>query len=323
MIKLFTKRYRHIDICKGIMIYLVVVGHSISGTSDLHVCIYWFHMSAFLILSGLFVHNKGTLKADIKNRFMRLIVPYMFFSILLGSIARDGSICKQMIGTLMGANGNITYFTFPYYFLTILFVASSILLCIQSLQLKGKNVALLIITLYAITHLMANTISDSILGWIPWNIDIAIFAIVYLYIGNKLSDVIVNIWGGHVFVVLSFVLVILYNAGIFHYQFDLKHHSWHWGLDIVIPIIFLMALLQLSYWINKIGYINTVFSYYGKASMCIMLLHPLFMYINKMLLHQYDINVWIASLINVIQCCLVFIVLSKYKFSRIVLGERL
>lgn len=189
-------RYEFIDICKGILIYLVVAGHAMPSYTWSNICIFWFHMPAFFIISGLFIHNKGALGDNIMHRAKRILIPYIFFSLVLGTVARDGNIAKQLVGTLIGANGNITSYTFPYYFLSVIFVATAVLLLVKSLRMKAWAEAIFMTTLYVVTHLAASLVPDSVLGWIPWNLDIALFAATYLYIGCSLKQYFTSIRGG-------------------------------------------------------------------------------------------------------------------------------
>ena len=77
------QRLSWLDITKGFLMILVVIGHY-PGELDfpLSKYIYWFHMPAFFISSGMFFKpaiKKGLLKSTIHKRFMQLIVPYLFF----------------------------------------------------------------------------------------------------------------------------------------------------------------------------------------------------------------------------------------------------
>lgn len=315
-------RYDFIDICKSILIYFVVLGHSMPSDTWTYACIFWFHMPAFLIISGLFTRNKGLLDDNIKHRAKRILIPYMFFSLVLGTVARDGNIAKQFVGTLIGANGNITSYTFPYYFLTVLFFATAMLLFVKSLHIKTRTEVILMTTLYAVTHIAASLVSDSILGWIPWNLDMALFATVYLYIGYKLKPYLTSIRGGYLFIVIALLLITAEGLGFFHYQFSLKSHIWNWGLDILIPLVFLVALLQASFWVSKAKHIGKTFAYCGRASLCILLLHPFFIHINHLLLQGHGISVWLVSLINVAECTLTYMMFTRCKFGRIIIGEK-
>nr|WP_316046916.1 acyltransferase family protein [Planococcus glaciei] len=82
------QRLTWVDITKGFLMILVVIGH-FSGPMPtefpLVKYIYWFHMPAFFLLSGLFfkpITDNQQLKPAIQKRFMQLLVPYIFFFIV-------------------------------------------------------------------------------------------------------------------------------------------------------------------------------------------------------------------------------------------------
>ena len=182
-------RNKSIDITKGILIFFVVLGHIADGGSYIHKYVYWFHMPAFFIISGLFMRKDCCLKDEIKKRTYRLLVPYLFFSIFFGTIAREGNILKQLVGTIIGANGNITSYTFPYYFLTVLFVASIFLYAINK---RTTNATWYLFLGYVVTHVATMFISHDLLSWIPWNVDIAICMAFYMFLGNKHKNLILQ-----------------------------------------------------------------------------------------------------------------------------------
>ena len=95
-------RLAYIDIAKGILIILVVIGHIIKGsvfvTKAMIRIINAFHMPAFFIISG-FLTDEAKLRnqkfgAYMKKRAIRLLVPYVVFELLGG--------CWQML--LLGDN---------------------------------------------------------------------------------------------------------------------------------------------------------------------------------------------------------------------------
>ncbi len=80
-------RKNYIDIARGIAIYLVVVGHILSGSKVyFRTVIYSFHVSLFLILAGLVqkweVADLSQITRTVKRRFFQLIVPYMIWALL-------------------------------------------------------------------------------------------------------------------------------------------------------------------------------------------------------------------------------------------------
>lgn len=95
-------RLAFIDIAKGILIILVVMGHIAPGDTVLHHYIFWFHMPAFLLISGFFIKSTFVFKEEMEKKLKRLMIPYLFFSLSLGTMARNGAFLQQVLGTIWG-----------------------------------------------------------------------------------------------------------------------------------------------------------------------------------------------------------------------------
>lgn len=75
------KRIEWIDIFRGLLIYLVVLGHC--NNVETLFWIYSFHMSAFFIISGYTIDfEKYDLVDFIKHKFKKLIIPFISINIL-------------------------------------------------------------------------------------------------------------------------------------------------------------------------------------------------------------------------------------------------
>lgn len=88
-----NERLPHIDIAKGILIILVVVGHVLTGsnfvTKVMIRVINSFHMPAFFIISGMLMNTEKLRKQPfamfLKKKAVRLLVPYVVFE-LIGAV---------------------------------------------------------------------------------------------------------------------------------------------------------------------------------------------------------------------------------------------
>lgn len=87
------KYYGELNIFRGLIIIWVIIGHSFVGDNTffghLTIYAYTFHMASFFILSGILfapkikkVNNFKDGFSVILGRFKRLIVPYLFFSLV-------------------------------------------------------------------------------------------------------------------------------------------------------------------------------------------------------------------------------------------------
>ena len=123
-----NKRLDYLDMAKGIGIFLVLLGHlqgdSIFSLSPyihpLCVWIFSFHMPFFFLVSGIFMYKKDadpsavSVKSECKKRFRSIMVPYIWFSlILLAYIAYS----LYIAGTLFINVGNL-FITNIWYFLS-------------------------------------------------------------------------------------------------------------------------------------------------------------------------------------------------------------
>ncbi|MFF5996902.1 acyltransferase family protein [Lysinibacillus sp. KU-BSD001] len=82
------KRTAYFDNAKAILIYLVVLGHLMSGylnenqyVDTLYLVIYLFHMPAFILIAGHFSRKIKSLD-DLKKLVKTLVLPYVIFQIL-------------------------------------------------------------------------------------------------------------------------------------------------------------------------------------------------------------------------------------------------
>lgn len=161
------KRIIEIDLVKGFAIILAVIGHAfpdavkgfwIAGqnsiASSLYYFIYSFHMPLFFMCSGFLLFPKlivkENLESQIKSRFKRLMIPYLFLSfIYLGGKMMDDVLADNalsdnpVLGIIFGNSP-----CFGAWFLWSLFFVSVIVL-----SLRKVNIWLLFVLFLAITYI--------------------------------------------------------------------------------------------------------------------------------------------------------------------------
>ena len=76
--EIVLSRNKQIDVMRGIGIFLVVLGHTYHNSGML----YLFHMPLFIMLSG-YLYRVSDLKKTIKNKVVRLWVPFVAFNTFL------------------------------------------------------------------------------------------------------------------------------------------------------------------------------------------------------------------------------------------------
>lgn len=269
-----NRRLTWVDVIKGFLMILVVIGHY-PGELDfpLVTYIYWFHMPAFFILSGLFfkpIMEKGLMKSSIHKRFMQLIVPYLFFlvsitliryGIEIGSGNLDLSWYLHDLWTLVigGRFARGAYGVF--WFVTTLFFTHLFFLWLTKYFNRTKQVIMLIV-FYLIAH-FESILAMRVIGGSPaaasqeipmiWNIDVALMAVVYFAIGYYMKHIWINISIKWFFLGLtgSISAILLDHFAVIDYHLSMKFLRYdHVVLDLIIPLSFTIVLMGIFQFIT-------------------------------------------------------------------------
>lgn len=290
------KRLTWVDVTKGFLMILVVIGHY-PGELDFPLAkyIYWFHMPAFFILSGLFFKpamEKGLMKAAIHKRFMQLIVPYLFFltSITLirygmeiGSGNFNLSWYLNDVWTLVVGGRFVRGAYGVFWFVTTLFFTYLFFLWLTKTFNRTKQFVLLAI-FYVIAH-FESIVAMHVIGGKPseaaqsipmlWNLDVALMAVVYFAIGYYLKDLWMQVTKRWMIagVVVSVTAVLLNSVGIIDYRLSMKFLRYdHFILDLAIPLSFTIVLIGVFQRLTarmSLGWLRKV----EQHSLSIMYLH--------------------------------------------------
>ena len=211
-----NNRSIYIDIQKGILIFLVLIGHLFffEYESRTLTLIYSFHMPAFLIIGGLLSHIKTDYKTTdiIKKRFINTLIPYfIFYAISLLILSADDNITRTnaVIYIFYGLGYADYAINLPLWFLTYYFVAMTAfelidLLCIRivekidfktenkflsdKLLLKQILLFVLLLILATISFVYAKIYHGKRL---IYNSELALISILFVYLG-KLIKILIN-----------------------------------------------------------------------------------------------------------------------------------
>lgn len=193
------ERIAWVDIARGLAIVLVMLGHTpVPGKMVSYI--YSFHVPLFFILSGFLLH-RGLQKSwpdFLKNKFMRLAVPYFFFSFIgyaywLITRQTGTDVGATQISTAIPLNGtfmalrdsNFMIHNSALWFIAGLFVAEVLFYGIYRL-VKGDRMMLVIMLLgLAIIGIIYNAF---IAVPLPWSLDTAPIVAVFLGSGFFLKE---------------------------------------------------------------------------------------------------------------------------------------
>jgi fucose 4-O-acetylase-like acetyltransferase len=290
------KRLSWVDITKGFLMILVVIGHY-PGQLDfpLGKYIYWFHMPAFFILSGMFFKpvEKGQLKPAIHKRFMQLIVPYLFFLVTItlirygleiGSGNMDVSWYLNDLWTLVigGRFARGAYGVF--WFVTTLFFTYLFFILMTKYFNRTKQIAILAV-FYLFAHI-ESLFAMQVIGGAPdeasqmipmiWNMDVALMAVVYFALGYYMKNIWMQITKPWLTAGLvgSITAMSLDWFNVIDYHLSMKFLRYeHVFLDLIIPISFTIVLVSIFQFIASSRMSLKWLQKIEKHSISIMYLH--------------------------------------------------
>ena len=250
------KRIAWIDCAKGILILLVMYGHTHwSVNSDIEkwvrLTIYSFHMAGFFILTGLTFNANKNVVQFFKDKAKRLLLPYVTFSFLyltykyLTSVFFGGptfnfvSGFSSIIFPVSGSTETSVYglWFFPCLFITNIF--AYLILKLPNLILKiGLYFLVLLLCYYSCSLGVVSAYSLSALS--------LSFILIGYYIKDKVSSWISSLKYNSLFILL-FILCLWLNYYLSNSIFD--YSSMNYGslpLYIVCSLTGSMMIFSLS-----------------------------------------------------------------------------
>lgn len=281
------RRIDYIDYSKGLLIFLVILGHCINGENYLKNIIYSFHMPAFFIVSGILLNYSSAVGKNfgrfLVSRIRQLVIPYIIFE-FLGYIVQcftqgfyeniNGFIYRTVI---FQVHTDVDWFLIALFFGEILFYFAQ------------KNKYISIITA-VISFILAYFVPVRFLKWI-------LAAFVYLIMGyyaisffQKSRKWMIPCAGVIVLVAAYFNVRVDINNGIFGN-----------------PLLYVLGAIAGTYLVITLCQcklpLKSIWSSLGRHSLIVMGTHTL---LTRILWHRIftgEIPNWIAS------CCLFLIVL--------------
>ncbi|GKU31600.1 acyltransferase family protein [Clostridium folliculivorans] len=302
-----SKRVDYLDIAKGILIITVILCHSDFPFAQY---MYWFHMPAFFIISGLLYKNK----LSIKSQATKFFIPYIAFSIVDMALT-------FMTNPQDFSMPNILYYSYEhiysgkmmpgvFWFIPCLFL-TKVLFHYGKKLLSNQALIMLLIGLYIAGHAFVlatvpeNVVDITTANYIPWNLDALMITLPYYAIGYYAKDLLKFV-NNKITLIISGILAISYlklNTDLqIYYYMNIKYSEFrYYFLDLLVPITFTVFILSISYHLTQLKHISSVASFFklaGANSLIIMYLHiPLNHYFETLFNYNYVIFTLIGLLI--------------------------
>ena len=269
-------RIKWIDVCKGLGIIIVILGHYIQTLylnyggiyTEIFYWIYSFHMPMFFFLSGL-VYKKYTTKAFFTKKAKGLLIPVLFFSALYTLykfvIIGDKS---DLLDILMCKSDSFIHL---YWFVWTLLWVQVLFFILESIT-KNRFIVF-ILSIAVLIFCMTGNYRENLLN-LPLCIGNTLFLLPF-YIAGVLTK-------GINFCKLIRFFVIIFSMDLFIcwiYKFGTSYALLAfkiWPLDYLKAILGTMILISASIIVSKTKLLSSILQEIGKESLWIYLVHGFF-----------------------------------------------
>lgn len=195
-------RVRWIDVVKGFGITLMVIGHASSLPENIKLWIYGFHMPLFFALSGytygMFEEKKfknNGFYFMIKHKAKLYLKPYLvlffinlaiqtLFELLKYRRINLFQICSYLVAGIYSHDTNMPNCA-PIWFLTCLFIAHIFFWIIVNQEKLWKQI-LISMVYFIILYFILFIEKKYSINQLPWHIDTALMACIFMFVGNLL-----------------------------------------------------------------------------------------------------------------------------------------
>lgn len=289
------------DILKGILIIFVVIGHT--SIHIPYINIYWFHMPAFFMITGYLTKNWLTPQEvfiSIKNKnytiFKKIgkyIFPYLSYSVVFFILFQPESLIKNLARVLYGGVNNTTVYSYPFWYINSLFIAT---LAIGGGKLFKQNRANASILLIVWILLHCNIMRLFPIP-LPWGMDAALGAVIFLCIGNAAKEIKSKTWHWYL-LILPFIFIIFNEYASLHYKFNMKSMVYdHFILDLCVPVFFTYFFYKVSIILSHTQGFSYLLSYLGTCSMTIYFTHAAILSLTRKELQWNDATGVVSAIV--------------------------
>ena len=320
-----TNRLSWIDVCKGLAIILMILGHIKSIPATLYHVIFSFHMPLFMIINGYLIRSY-----DIRNVFSKslksLIKPYViicFLEAIFAAVFSTGvdsagqaffdSLNDMIVGMSKFSNLFTQYHSvWLVWFVCCLFISRNLYVFIRSFCRKLPWLIQILIIL-AVSFLGVTI--GKWLGFLPWSLDVAMASVVFIAFGDFLRNHQANkAQKIGIVVVAFFCWVLLLWKGVW---IELATRSYPYdALCFICAIAGSVAMIVVSRGIDHIPLVSSFFTWAGKNSIVILGVHCLEMRFFKWDEWVYGSSNIASSWVIVFFLHLLLILIVSYLFTQ-------
>lgn len=291
-----VERNKTIDICKGIGIILMILGHSAYLTCNwsnmLFKVIFSFHMPLFVFFSGYFYVQKP-ISTSIKSNLRSLAVPYFLSSFV--------SLC--IVACLAGLNSEYTFF-----------VAKGMI--VGSLGNKNSYISFWPLQAGAVWFLLSLCVCKIVFNWLyTYNrkhiIDLSVLlSFVFYIIGHYIINIPLCLGVGLTFLVFyaagfkirefgiesfgsRWILYLIWLFAVYYSKLNTSQYIYScYPLNIIGAICGSIMLYDICHLINPESFIGVVMSFIGRHTLPVLCCHSVAFCTKNVVLSKigYDVS---------------------------------
>lgn len=323
---------RKIDILKGILIFLTVLGHSAFQNRGFHDIIFWFHMPLFFALSGAVFKGNVEIKEYTINKVKRLMPTYISWFIVISFF--EGNICStdSWIKFIRGGRACPGV----YWYITVLLLTTIVFAILEK---KIQSGTLLKIVLFCclcagslesfFLHRTSISENQPLFRFVIWDADVILAAIFFYGMGFLYKDLIhqgipekytnkkrVRKVILIIVMIIFITLSVLKLKGIISYQIDMKYVKYSDVLfNLFLPGLASIVLMELCNLLYE-RRISNILIYIGKASLVIMYSHLFILRSLEKIILPFTGRSIVVTIITVSLCYVLFRIFNRFRITK-------
>ncbi len=265
-------RDKGVDIVKGILIGLMLVGH-FPVEENFRSILYSFHMMAFVFFSGYFFTEGKNIPSQILKLAKKLLLPYAIYSLfavfVLGNRGPETvllgiSFTKKVLSEIPSVG--------PVYFILMLFLVRIVYLLIARLcpNEYWKHGICVFVSLLGV-YLGNNGY------WLPWSLDCALYSVIFYHLGYCFRKYkILEYFKNHLvsYFLLSAVWAYMIHSGSM--ELAIRQYG-SYGMTILGATSAIILLYMLSCYISETfpAWLTRLIMIIGQSTLYILIVHTL------------------------------------------------
>lgn len=276
-------RNEKIDILRGVLILLVVVGHSVDENNLIKNVIFLFHMPLFFMISGLLFKEERFNYSYVLKKVKRLLFPYCFYA-MITIFLTDAFRFRSILRYIWGGRKVTGVFWFSTCLFLSLIIFQFMLNNFNDKKIKGF---LFVGAIAGIGESVLSVLAVLKIPDLPWNIDVCLMSLVYMAIGYYGKRYFMELLNNNekkynkilIVCIVLLIGILIWNWKVGKYneilrvELDMKYVIYHGIVSaIIMPCVGAVIVCRAA-WLIGFNRIKRFFSFCGRNTMPIMFLH--------------------------------------------------